>query len=87
MDKTLALKAIAVIAFTGVVFAGYMTYYEMTYTACPASGCSTVAGIPACIHGLVMYLVIFALSMCAVCGNSINNRISNHKKNDKPEVI
>lgn len=87
MDKALALKVIAVVSFIGLVFAAYMTYYEMTYTACPASGCSTVLGIPACIHGLVMYLIIFVLSMCAVCGEGLNNRINNRKNNNhKPEA-
>ncbi len=63
MDKTLVLKVIAVVSLIGVLFSGYMAYAEMTFTACPASGCSTVAGIPACIYGFVMYLIVLILSL------------------------
>jgi uncharacterized membrane protein len=83
MDKTLALKVIAVVSLIGVIFSSYMAYAEMTFTACPASGCSVIAGIPACIYGMVMYLVVLILSLLGLRNRGPGN---NKKNNMKPEV-
>ncbi len=71
MDKTLALKAIAVVSLIGVLFSGYMAYTEMAFTACPASGCSAIAGIPACVYGLVMYLIVLIISILGLRNSGI----------------
>jgi ABC-type tungstate transport system substrate-binding protein len=61
-----ALTAILVISVIGVVFSGTLTYREMCGAA--GGGCSavgapgTILGYPACVYGLVMYLLLVAIA-------------------------
>lgn len=61
-----ALTAILVISVVGVVFSGTLTYREMCGAA--GGGCSavgapgTILGYPACVYGLVMYLLLVAIA-------------------------
>jgi ABC-type tungstate transport system substrate-binding protein len=61
-----ALTAILVISIIGVVFSGTLTYREMCGAA--GGGCSavgapgTILGYPACVYGLVMYLLLVAIA-------------------------
>ena len=65
-----ALKVIMAIAIVGVLFSGYLSYYELFVPA----GCSqalvtcgpnpvTIANLPACVYGLVMYSVVLVTSI------------------------
>lgn len=63
MKTQIALKTIAWIALAGMLFSGYLSYNELTSGICAIGGCSTVAGIPACVYGFVMYLVVFIISV------------------------
>jgi len=61
-----ALKAILAISVLGAVFSGTLTYREMC--GAPGGGCSaagapgTILGYPACVYGLVMYLLLVAIA-------------------------
>jgi len=63
------LQVILVIAIAGMLFSGYLSYYELFAEA----GCEdaivscgekdvTIATLPACVYGFVMYSIVFALT-------------------------
>ncbi len=63
MKKEKALKIIAVISVAGILFSGYLSFSEITKGVCLMGGCSSIASVPACVYGLIMYLVVFVVSM------------------------
>lgn len=67
IDKNLALKIILAISVVGMAFSGYLSYGELTSNVCPiGGGCPSVAQIPACVYGLVMYTIVFIVSLCGL---------------------
>ena len=63
------LQIILVLAIAGVLFSGYLSYYELF----SPEGCTdaivscgtkdfTIADLPACVYGFVMYLAILVLT-------------------------
>jgi len=63
------LQFILVLAIAGVLFSGYLSYYELFVP----EGCGeaivscgeksiTIASLPACVYGFVMYLIILLLT-------------------------
>jgi ABC-type tungstate transport system substrate-binding protein len=64
MTMRRALQVVLVISVIGIVFSGILTYRELCSAAgggCPAVGASgTILGYPACLYGLVMYLLLAA---------------------------
>ncbi|MEK6885344.1 MAG: hypothetical protein AABX17_00065 [Nanoarchaeota archaeon] len=68
MKERLALKIILWISVAGMLFSGYLSYGELIAKSCYATAlglgaCTNVAGIPACIYGFVMYLIVFVISI------------------------
>lgn len=63
MDKQLILKIIFIVSLIGVLFSGYMTMGEMLLGACPAGGCNMLLGVPVCLYGFIMYLILLILSI------------------------
>lgn len=68
MKKELALKIIMWIALAGLAFSGYLSYTELFAGFCGAAKlgvglCTNVGGIPACVYGFVMYLIILIISI------------------------
>lgn len=70
------LKVILVISIAGILFSGYLSYYELF----SVNGCSdaiiscgtknvTIANLPACVYGFVMYLIVFILSLTSLLKN------------------
>jgi hypothetical protein len=56
-------KSIFWISIVGTLFAGYLTFSKLfTGTCALDSSCPYFLGLPACIYGLVMYLIIFTAS-------------------------
>jgi hypothetical protein len=61
-----ALQLILVISLVGVAFSGTLTWREMCNPG--ADGCSlggapgTILGYPACVYGLIMYLLLVAVA-------------------------
>ena len=66
MNQKLALKIILGISIFGILFSGYLSYSELFKKVCPIGGCPTVSGVPACVYGLVMYCVIFLISLLGI---------------------
>lgn len=67
MKQRTALQIVLVISILGLLFSGYLSYNELF-----AGGCTTGAitcgaksisifGLPACVYGFFMYLVIFVV--------------------------
>ena len=54
-----ALKIILIISVAGILFSGYLTYKELK---CKTS-CLTIFKLPVCVYGLVMYLIVFLISV------------------------
>jgi uncharacterized membrane protein len=68
MKKELALKIILWISIAGMLFSGYLSYGELFAKVCYASqlgmgSCNSVVGIPACVYGFFMYLIVFVVSI------------------------
>ena len=61
-----ALKAVLAISVVGVAFSGTLTYRELcggSGGGCAAVGApGTILGYPACVYGLVMYLLLVAIA-------------------------
>ncbi len=59
MNKQKALKIILGLAVLGVLFSGYLSYTEIFQATCAIGSCSAkVFTLPACVYGLVMYLIV-----------------------------
>jgi len=78
MSYKTAVKIIFFISIAGLLFSGYLSYYELW----SPSGCAdaviscgtksfTIADLPACVYGFVMYLVIFGISGFALLKNRL----------------
>jgi ABC-type tungstate transport system substrate-binding protein len=65
-----SLKVILVISIIGVLFSVYLTLKEFgvfggkSVLTCSLNGggCQLVFGLPTCLYGLVMYLIVFVFS-------------------------
>lgn len=67
MNKNKALKTILAISILGMLFSGYLSYGELFQASCPLKGgCASVLGMPACVYGFIMYLVVFCISLAGV---------------------
>jgi len=62
MNERKALKIIQLIAVAGTLFSGYLSYGELFKGSCSLTGVSCgagdIGGVPACVYGLVMYLLV-----------------------------
>jgi uncharacterized membrane protein len=63
MKKDVLLNWIVGIAIAGMLFSGYLTYNEFHGVSCTAT---TIFGLPPCIYGFVMYLVVGVLASLAL---------------------
>jgi hypothetical protein len=71
MKKQTALKIILGISILGMLFSGYLTYGELFAKSCYATSlglgaCTAVKGVPACVYGFFMYLVVFIVSIFGI---------------------
>ncbi|PIS41352.1 MAG: hypothetical protein COT25_03500 [Candidatus Kerfeldbacteria bacterium CG08_land_8_20_14_0_20_42_7] len=67
-----ALLTIMIISIVGMLFSGYLSYGELFKDTCNATSfahCGTwsFADLPACVYGLVMYTVVFIVSLLGFC--------------------
>jgi uncharacterized membrane protein len=69
MKTKVALTAIYWLSLLGILFSGYLSYSEMFLKVCVfGGGCSNIAGLPACVYGFGMFIVIFVLSILGIRG-------------------
>lgn len=72
MTKSLALKIILGISLAGMSFSGYLSYFELAKATCPIGGCTTsLAGLPTCVYGFVLYTIVFVISMLGLRSKDI----------------
>ena len=68
MKPEKALQIIFILSIAGLLFSGYLSYQELFKEGCSVSpfpiscGSTTIADLPACVYGFLMYMVIFAAS-------------------------
>jgi len=55
-----------IISIAGILFSGYLSYGELFKKSCYLGGCSTVGGVPACVYGFVMYLIVFIIAILGI---------------------
>lgn len=63
MESKKALSIVLWISVLGMLFSGYLSFTELTAGVCAVGGCSLLGGIPTCVYGFVMYLVIFVICL------------------------
>ncbi len=69
MTKQQALKTILVLSVVGILFSGTLSYRELFLGDCNLAivrcGVNTppIAGLPACVYGFFMYLMVFFLAL------------------------
>ena len=63
MEKDTSFKIIYWLSLLGILFSGYLSYSELVNKVCALGSCPIVAGIPACVYGFVMFVIIFVLSV------------------------
>lgn len=72
MSARQALQLIFVVSLAGVGFSGTLTWMELRpgggAAGCTAGGDGTLLGIPVCVYGLVMYLLLAGLALLGLRG-------------------
>jgi hypothetical protein len=71
MKKQTSLKTIFVISILGMLFSGYLSWGELVAKSCYATNlglgaCTSVVGVPACVYGFFMYLIVFVISILGI---------------------
>ena len=66
MKKSTALKTILGISIAGILFSGYLSFFEIFRKTCPIGGCSNLLGLPVCVYGLVMYICVFMFAVMGI---------------------
>jgi len=67
MKKQTSLTVILIFAIAGLLFSGYFSFSEVFTGKCAVGGCAMVFGIPTCVYGFVMYLIIFIFALIGIC--------------------
>ena len=71
MNSKTALKTVLILSIAGLLFSGYLSFYELFVPAgclkaivnCGTNNPMSDASIPACVYGFIMYLIIFIVSI------------------------
>ena len=86
MSYKTALKIIFFFGIAGLLFSGYLSYYELFVPG----GCSqaivscgtknvTIANLPACVYGFFMYLIVASISGITLIRNRNGEVRVDHK--------
>lgn len=90
MKEKTALKVVFIISIAGLLFSGYLSYMELFQNGCENAiiKCSVgdepvvdLGTLPACVYGLVMYLIIFIITGLGLKGK----KEVTEKVEEKPE--
>ncbi len=68
LDSATGLRAIAVLAAAGLLFSGYLSYNELFAgaAACGVPGGGLIFGLPACVYGFFMYLLVLIIALLSM---------------------
>ncbi len=62
--KNKSLFWTGVVSLIGILFSGFLSYKELIMEAsCSFGQCTTIGTMPACVYGLVVFLIIFVISV------------------------
>ncbi|MFA6553365.1 MAG: hypothetical protein WCT27_02980 [Patescibacteria group bacterium] len=76
MKMKTALIAVLAVAIGGIIFSGYLSYYNIWGPGCSQAIISCgpkplkIFGLPQCIYGFFMYLIVAILSVVAIIKNN-----------------
>jgi len=79
MKQRTALQIILVISLLGIFFSGYLSYLELfggcvgTVISCSAKE-NNLFGLPVCVYGFIMYLVVFIVAILGLRSRYIDVR-------------
>lgn len=59
-SKSKIPATLAIVSLIGVLFASFLTWYVLTQLSCTSL---EILGIPPCVYGLVMYLIVLILAI------------------------
>ncbi|MFA6525673.1 MAG: hypothetical protein WCT33_05410 [Patescibacteria group bacterium] len=85
-----ALKVVLIISIAGLLFSGYLSYMEIFRGGCTDAivKCSVgdkpvvdLGTLPACVYGLIMYMIIFIVTLLGIKGK----KVTAEKTETKPE--
>ena len=67
MKQKTALVTILIFSIAGILFSGYLSYYELWGGGCQNAivqcGTFSMANLPACVYGFFMYLAVFIIAI------------------------
>lgn len=70
MDKNGYLKIILAFSIFGMLFSGYLSWGELFPGGSSAFSCAAastkILGVPTCVYGFIMYVIIGVLSILAL---------------------
>ena len=66
MKPKFALILISILTLAGVLFAGYLSYSEIFMKKCLIGNCTVISGIPACVYGMIMFLIILIIAISGI---------------------
>lgn len=71
MKQKTALRTIFWFSLAGILFSGYLSVSELFFKTCALGigTCQTVAAIPACVYGFVMYCIVFIFTILGIKGD------------------
>ncbi|MFA6392146.1 MAG: hypothetical protein WCW66_05400 [Patescibacteria group bacterium] len=91
MTAKTALKTVLIISIAGLLFSGYLSYMEIFRGGCTDAivKCSVgdkpvvdLGTLPACVYGLIMYMIIFVVTLLGLKGK----KVAVEKTETKPET-
>jgi len=57
------------LSLAGVLFSGYISYKEIFGNLCNIYVCSEIAGLPVCVYGMAIFIVLLVSSICGLRAN------------------
>ncbi len=70
MDKNGYLKVIVLFSVFGMLFSGYLSFGELFPGASSGAACAVasakILGLPTCVYGFLMYVIIGVLAFLAL---------------------
>ena len=68
MNRKTAIITIFIFSILGTLFAGYLTFTKLILGVCPLKEpCPFILGEPACVYGLVLYVILLVTSSILLC--------------------
>lgn len=89
MNKQTSLKIIFWISLIGILFSGYLSFSEIFLKNCVLGACIKVGPIPSCVFGLLMYIIIFIVSIRGTSYkevSGIEEEFENQFVDENPEI-